>query len=265
MGKSGRILQKRKSFWKIGVCSLNIFFELHKDIPREGPGSNEATRQAIEKLNLPSQPLQIVDIGCGPGMSALELAKATTGTVLALDAHEPFVEEVKRRAAAAELSDRIEAVRGNMFALELPENHFDVIWSEGAIYIMGFAKGLTAWRPFLKNGGSLVVSELSWLTETPPQEAVDFWQENYPGMQTRAQNLATIQECGYEVLDSFVLPEAGWWDEYYNPLQARIDAMRSQFVDDVEAQAILDNQQQEIDLYRKYSDSYGYVFYLMKK
>lgn len=50
----------------------SMFFELHKNLPREAPGSSQTTRKAIEIARARFQPgkedlLHIVDIGCGPG------------------------------------------------------------------------------------------------------------------------------------------------------------------------------------------------------
>lgn len=77
---------------------MDVFFEIHRDLPREGPGNNESTRKAFHLLNgLPSQP-NILDIGCGPGMQTIEIAKMTNGKIIAIDTHEPFLEELNRRA-----------------------------------------------------------------------------------------------------------------------------------------------------------------------
>ena len=41
--------------------------------------------------------------------------------------------------------------------------------------------------------------------------------------------------------------------------------LRQKYSDNQEMLALLAEEQREIDLYRKYSKSYGYVFYLMQK
>jgi hypothetical protein len=47
---------------------VNVFFEVHSGLLREGPGDNESTKKAYFMLqDLPENPL-ILDIGCGPGM-----------------------------------------------------------------------------------------------------------------------------------------------------------------------------------------------------
>ncbi|GAM56739.1 probable transcription regulator [Vibrio ishigakensis] len=45
--------------------------------------------------------------------------------------------------------------------LPFEEDSFDVLWSEGAVYNIGFETGIRDWRKYLKSGGTLVVSELT--------------------------------------------------------------------------------------------------------
>ena len=243
---------------------MNIFFELHQDLPREGPGDNASTRQALSFLrDLPARPC-ILDIGCGPGMQTVELAKCTHGNITALDTHQPYLEKLKERAQAEGLSDKVTAVNTSMFALEFEAESFDVIWSEGAIYIMGFEQGLRAWRPFLKPGGYVAVTEISWLRPDPPMEVQTFWASEYAGMRSVQENLDIIPMAGYRHVGHFVLPPSAWWENYYTPQEARIARLRDKYRDDIEAMQLLDATQLEIDLYQKYSDWYGYVFYIMQ-
>ena len=162
---------------------MGIFFELHQDLPREGPGDNPSTRKALALLvDLPPRPL-ILDIGCGPGMQTVELARCTNGKIIAIDTHQPFLEKLKQRAQAEGLSDKITTINMSMFALDFEAKSFDAIWSEGAIYIMGFEQGLRACQPLLKPGGYVAVSEICWLRPQPPSEVQTFWAANYPGME----------------------------------------------------------------------------------
>ena len=244
---------------------MGIFFELHQDLPREGPGDNLSARKALALLaNLPPRPL-ILDIGCGPGMQTVELARCTNGTIIAIDTHQPFLEKLKQRAQAEGLSDKITAINMSMFTLEFEAESFDAIWSEGTIYIMGFEQGLRACQPLLKSGGYVAVTEISWLRPQPPMEVQTFWAANYPGMRTVEENLEIVRAAGYRDIGHFVLPPSAWWEGYYTPQEARIAMLRDKYRDDVEAIQLLDESQLEIDLYRKYSDSYGYVFYSMQK
>jgi len=241
---------------------MKIFFEIHKDLPREGPGDMRSTQQAFGLMNgLPTDP-QILDIGCGPGKQTLDLAAISSGNITALDNHQPFLDHLQTLINAQGLANRIRTVNGSMFELEFPAQSFDVLWSEGAIYIIGFEQGLKTWRPLLKPGGYLAVSEISWLKPDPPQDVYSFWSAEYPGMRSVEQNLLTLQDCQYRETGHFCVPSSSWWTDYYTPMLARLPRMRTEFRDDPEALACIDETEKEIDMYRKYSDWYGYVFYV---
>jgi len=197
-------------------------------------------------------------------MQTLVLARETEGYVTAIDLQQPFLDELKRRAERGGLADRITTVRASMDALDFPDASFDLIWSEGAIYVVGFAAGLRAWKRLLKRTGAIAVTELSWLGRSIPEEAAHFWSRSYPAMSDVHTNLGTIQSAGYAPIEHFVLPEAAWWDQYYAPLEQRIDALRREYRDDRQAIAFLDGEQREIALYRTCSASYGYVFYIAR-
>ena len=197
-------------------------------------------------------------------MQTLVLAKETRGSIAAVDTHQPFLSELSDRAARAGLSDRIQTVNASMKALDFPDGTFDLIWSEGAIYIMGFAEGLRAWKRLLTPNGAIAVTELSWLGSNIPDEAKRFWEEGYPPMTDVDGNLGIIESAGYSLISHFALPEHAWWDHYYAPLEKRIQELKSNYNDSGEAVEFLDGEQKAIDLYRKCSASYGYVFYIAR-
>jgi ubiquinone/menaquinone biosynthesis C-methylase UbiE len=244
---------------------VNVFFEVHSGLPREGPGDNKSTKKAYLMLNdLPEKP-RILDIGCGPGMQTITLAKLSNGKIDAVDNHQLFLEQMKKKAEKESVSEKITAVNGDMSALNYEDGSFDLVWSEGAIFVIGFEKGLREWKRLLTGKGYLVVSELSWLKPDPPGDVRKFFVEGYPAIKTINENLETIKKAGYRVINHFVLPKESWWDNYYTPIEAKIPAMKLKYKDDKEALDFLAAEELEIDMFRRYSDYYGYVFYIMQK
>ncbi len=151
-----------------------------------------------------------------------------------------------------------------MHDLNLANETFDLIWSEGALYCMGFREGLTACHRLLVPRGTLAVTELTWLKPDPPDECRNFFAKEYPAMTDVSDNLATSEACDYTILDHFTLPESAWRESFYDPLEARLTLLRKLYAQDHRKREMIEATQTEIDLFRKHSSYYGYVFYLMK-
>lgn len=244
---------------------MDIFWEIHGDIPREGPGDNRCTREALQMLKELPQTVTVLDVGCGPGMQTIELAKCLEGRIIALDKHQPFLDALSRRAHQEGVSPKITPMNGSMFALDFAPESFDLIWAEGSIYIIGFERGLREWGRYLKPDAYLAVTEISWLSDNIPEEPRKFWEAEYPQMNGISENINIIESLGYLPAGHFVLPESAWWEHYYTPLEQRIVMLKEKYKNNPEALKQLDFEQKEIDLYKRYSSCYGYVFYLMQK
>ena len=253
---------------------MEVFYEIFDaSLPRLGPGDDHSTMQALNVL-LSIRPelrdesslvrLRVLDIGCGNGAQTIQLAKHIDGTILAVDNHQPFLVELQRRAEAEGVSDKIQLYPRDMCDLGLAEGSFDLIWSEGALYIMGFREGLEKCHNLLIPGGLMAVSELSWLQPNPPAECHRYFIKEYPAMVDVDTNVATIKNCGYDLLGQFTLPESAWKESYYHPLEDRLQSFRKKYATDPERIEIIDSVQTEIDLYRKYSAYYGYVFFMLQ-
>jgi ubiquinone/menaquinone biosynthesis C-methylase UbiE len=117
---------------------------------------------------------RILDIGCGTGGSTLELARLSGGEVIGIDIHQPYLNELRRKTELAGLSERVKVVNCSLFDMHFPVESFDIIWAEGSIFIIGFEKGLNDWQRFIKPNGFLVVHEMAWLHQDPPQEIYDY-------------------------------------------------------------------------------------------
>lgn len=244
---------------------MDLMFRLYEGLERLGPGSAASTARALALAGALPAGARILDIGCGTGAQTLDLLRQCDCHVTAVDMHQPFLDSLMARAGGAGLASRVRTLCADMNALELPDGAYDVLWSEGAIYHMGFDVGLTQWRRLLRPEGVLVVSEMSWFVDSPPQDALDFWREGYPQMRHENANAEAMERHGYELLGSFRLPVADWWDVYYADLTVRLEAFETLYGSTEEGRAIIDEQRREFDVMRRGGDSCGYVFYVARK
>lgn len=242
-----------------------FLYEVFSGLPRQGPGSPEATRRAFETVSLDADKPHIVDVGCGTGAATVELARlAPHADITAIDNHQPFLDELEARALEHGFTDRLITACEPMEDLPFEDEAMDLLWCEGAIYIMGVEKSLAEWKRFIKPGGFIAFSDACWLTPDPPEEAAQFWAAEYPDMMRAERILELMRDAGFRPLGHFALPASAWIDDYYAPLQHNVNRLREKYAGDEKALAVADMTQREIDIFYKYSESYGYVFFVAR-
>ncbi len=244
---------------------ISFIFTMHEGLPRQGPGSNECTRKAFSMLdNLPDRP-EILDIGCGGGMQTIELARVCPGCRLtAVDVHQPFMDDLDRKANAAGVGDRITTVQASMDDLPFEDASFDVLWAESSIFVVGFEEGLRLWKRLLRQEGYACVTEAVWFTDRPSPEAVAFWNDCYPAITSVKETAAKAERAGYEVVATFPLPGSVWWDHYYTPLLERLPDLKEAAAGDPDREALVAFSEREIEMHREHGDEYGYAFFILK-
>ncbi|MDD9379998.1 bifunctional class I SAM-dependent methyltransferase/N-acetyltransferase [Streptomyces sp. ZAF1911] len=243
---------------------FEAFFALHGGLPRQSPGSEATTRHLLSLCGpLPERP-RALDLGCGPGPSALLLAAEAGGLgadVTAVDLHDGFLDELRAAAAARGLTDRVRAVKADIGDLsDRPDGSFDLVWAEGSAYTIGFATALARWKRLLAPGGTLVLSECEWTVDEPSAGVRAFWDPHY-ALRSTARNLAAIQAAGYRVLAIHRQPDSDW-AAYYGPLAERVAAASEP--SGPEAAAALGFVREEIDVRERHGHEYGYTAYVLR-
>lgn len=168
-----------KEYNLISDFDYRIIAAFFAGLDRQGPGDDAQTRRALSFIDgLPPRP-RIADIGCGTGRQTAVLASALDGPVTAVDLLPEMIEGLHRRMETEGRTEQVTGIVASMLSLPFAEASFDLLWAEGSIYNIGFEKGLTQWRRFLKPDGFIAVTECSWLSSARPDE-MGFFRDNFP-------------------------------------------------------------------------------------
>jgi SAM-dependent methyltransferase len=244
---------------------LELICEYYAGLERQGPGSPDVTTKALGFVDGLGPDSRIADIGCGTGGQTMVLAQNAPGHVTGLDLFPRFIDRFNAKAAALGLEQRVTGIVGSMDDLPFEDDELDLIWSEGAIYNIGFERGLEEWRRYLKAGGYIAVSEAAWFTDERPAEIEDFWMSEYPGIDTVPNKLAQLQRAGYKPAACFCIPDECWTDHFYAPQAAVQLAFLEAHAGNEAAEGFVRNQRHEESLYHKYRKYYGYAFFIGQK
>lgn len=248
------------------MTEIELIIDLHKNTQRQGPGSEKDTLNALNLIGLSLDPeVKLADIGCGSGGQTLTLAQNLNGHITAVDLFPEFLDELNEKSKKLGLEGKIKTLKASMDNLPFKPGEFDVIWSEGAIYNMGFEKGIRNWKKFLKEGGYLALSEITWTTISRPQEIDDFWKSECPEIDTAANKIKIMESNGFTLVGYFILSEDSWIENYYKPLESQFGHFLKRNENSDLAKKVVRDYRSEIEVYMKYKEYYSYGFYIAKK
>ena len=124
------------------MSNLNLC-GIEKDRIREN--LNKYTRKAFKLLPKCKNP-HILDIGCGTGVPTIELAKISNGHVIGIDIDVTSLKLLQRKIKETELNNRVSVTKDSILTMNFPQESFDIIQSEGSIFVIGFENGIKKWR-----------------------------------------------------------------------------------------------------------------------
>jgi ubiquinone/menaquinone biosynthesis C-methylase UbiE len=244
---------------------VNLICEYYSNFERQGPGSPEMTLKALGFVDNFNGLSQIADIGCGTGGQTIILAQHTTGNIIGIDNAPIMIEKFNSNVIENNMQNRVKGVVGSMDSLSFKNEELDLILSEGAIYNIGFERGLNEWNKYIKKDGYIVVSEASWFTENRPAEINDFWMDAYPEIDTISNCIAKMQKAGYIPIASFIIPESCWLNNFYDSHISFQESFLKKYAGNKTVEDFIAYERREAELYKMYKKYYGYAFYIGKK
>ncbi len=271
---------------------LSVIIDFFRYMQRQGPGSEDITCRALSFIEEATgtgaaaagqagkaqsgagsasfvgagvAQLRIADMGCGTGGQSVTLAQNTSAHITSYDNSEEMIETLQQRVRELGMQGRIEGVVASMDQIPFDGREFDVIWAEGSIYNIGFERGLNLWREYLRDGGYIAVSDMVWLRDNRPAEIERYLNQNVPEMESPSFKLRQIEEAGYTPVANFVLPHNCWVENYYEPVSALFREYLQRHGNSEEAVNFVECMREEIDMYNRYKEYFGYVFFIAKK
>jgi len=247
------------------MTELDLIIDFHKKAERQGPGSGRDTLKALGFMDLPAGSIKVADIGCGSGGQTITLAQNISGQITAVDLFPEFLEELDQKSKKLGLEDKIVTLAKSMDDLPFPTCEFDIIWSEGAIYNIGFENGIKQWKDYLKVGGYLAVSEITWISRSRPKEIEEFWAIEYPEIDRASNKIKILEDNGYTLAGYFYLDEESWVKNYYEPMKARFGTFLERHGHSELSAKVVNDYKAEIDQYFKFKEYFTYGFYIARK
>lgn len=194
----------------------------------------------LPKLDKP----RILDIGCGSGVPTMELARLGQGEVIGIDIDQPALDKLTKKIREAGFSNRVQAVNCSILDMIFPDESFDIIWSEGSIFVIGFKRGIQEWKRFLKPNGFMVIHDEKGNVE---------------------EKLEQISKCGYKLLGYFILSEDTWWTEYFAPLEKLIAKSQTSYTDDPHTLEELNQAQRELEMFKDNPERNSSVCFVIQR
>ncbi len=234
------------------------FMKIFETLERWGPGSESETLKALSLV--PIQASHILEVGCGKGLATQVLAENSEAKITAVDNEQSALNRLAQRFEQQGMLDRLETVCASMTDLPFSDGSFDLIWAEGSAYIMGIEKALAGWKRFLSEQGYLMISDMVWRTEEPSKEPIEFWNQEYPDIQSIPTRVEQMKTAGYRVVEHFALSEAAWLN-YFAPLGERARELEPEMA----SSAALKDIKHEVNICTKFANEFGYHMFILAK
>lgn len=177
--------------------------------------SPEIVRQRERTLAVisPQAGEQIIDVGCGPGLLACELADAvgSDGRVVGIDSSSSMIALAEDRCGGISNVTFVECDATN---LALDDAKADaVICTQVLLYVDDVKGALAAFSRILKPGGRVVIMETDWRSavlhtddEVLTEKIIEAWDRSVPSPQLPARLGPLLRDAGFSSVQIDAIP-----------------------------------------------------------
>lgn len=228
------------------------------------PNSYRTTVQALSFIDRLPRFRKIADIGSGTGRQPCVLYEKTNSDIIAIDFLFEFTDYLSEKSRTEKLENRIHPILATPDNLPFQNEELDMIWAEAAVNTIEFGTALSEWNRFLKYGGYIGICSYCWLTDNHPEVVAEYWKNNEKDIESISCRIKQLRDTGFTSTAHFVMPDENWWN-YFCPMENNFSNFLERHPDNYDAEKLVKEIDKEIDLYEKYGEYYGYVFFIGRK
>jgi ubiquinone/menaquinone biosynthesis C-methylase UbiE len=186
----------------------------------------------------------ILDVGCGTGVPTIELAKISNGHVTGIDIDEKLLNILRRRIKEIGLNNKISVLNKSINMMDFQYESFDIIWSEGAVFVIGFENSIKNWRKILKPNGFLVLHD---------------------DIKDKSKKLGLIEKYGYKLVVEYDLSFEIWWNEYYSKLEKFVEKYKDKFPEDSQLRKEIESDRNQVNMCKSTPEVVSSFYAILKK
>lgn len=155
----------------------------------------------------------VVDVGCGEGDDAIELARRFGLHVRGVDPVDRHVDIGIESAAGTQLADQVTFEVGSAEAMPLDSRSVDIVWAKEALMYADLDAAFREFRRVLRPGGRVFVYQVFTGPRMTDAEADEFWRQGPAANSVRPEELAqAASRAGFRVL--FQTDFGSEWGEF---------------------------------------------------
>jgi SAM-dependent methyltransferase len=146
------------------------------------PGGRRSTEELFSLAHL-QEGQKALDVGCGVGTTAIQMARRFGATVTAIDISPIMLERARRNVRHVGLERNIEIDQGDILALRFADSTFDRVIAEAVTMFVDRQRAAKELVRVCRPGGMVLATEFFW-RQPPTEEAREiFLGQVCPGMQ----------------------------------------------------------------------------------
>ncbi len=206
---------------------------------------------------------RVLDMGCGYGEGACNLAQEFRCRVTAVDNNNESIEYARQRAIERGVSHLIEFRTEDILQTSFPAESFEAVFSEGGVFsLISREEGLKRAHFWLGPRGWLAFSDLIVTGENTPSEILEVFNNETFKYETEASYRQLIQNCGFDIQLICLAPQSGW-DNYYARMAKHLEDANGQYGDPEVKLAF----HREIDVFYRFQGikHVAYMFSVVRK